>query len=106
MADFPLCRLRAVLDFSQQRRLDPDASMGDLLAVGLRLPDKRLEARLQVLCGHSVKTVIDLARVNQVPPLMPAEIKAIPFFAVECEPGNRQRLALGACDFYPFVAAT
>jgi hypothetical protein len=39
-------RFRPVFDFRQQRRLDPDAAMLGLLAVGLRLPDQGLEPRL------------------------------------------------------------
>jgi hypothetical protein len=41
MRHLALGRLRAVLDFGQQRRLDPDATMRDLLGVGLRLADQR-----------------------------------------------------------------
>jgi hypothetical protein len=41
-------RLRQVLDFRQQRRLDPDALMRDLLGVGLGFADQRLQPSLQV----------------------------------------------------------
>ena len=79
--------------------------MRDLLAVGLGLADQRLEPRLQVLCGCGVKAVVYLPGVNQVPALAAAEIEAMSFFAVEREPGNGQRLALGTGLFHPVVAA-
>ena len=35
-----------LLDLGEQFGLDPDAAMGDALAIGLDLPDQRLETRL------------------------------------------------------------
>jgi hypothetical protein len=50
--------------------------------------------------------VVYLARIDQLFALAPAEIDAIPFFAVEREPGDSQRLTLGTGLFHPIVDAT
>src|SRR5450432_881247 len=106
MAQLALGRLRPVFDLRQQRRLDPDSPMGDFLGIGLGLPDQRLEPRLQILRRCGVKAVVDLARIDQLFALAPAEIDAIPFFAVEGEPGDGKRLTLGTGLFYPIVDTT
>jgi len=49
--------------------------------------------------------VIDLAGVDQVVPLAPTEIDAIPLAFVERETGDRQGLALRAGFLDPVVAA-
>ena len=46
--------------------------MRDLLAVGLRLADQRVEPSYQVLCGCSVKPMVDLAGIEQLAALVPA----------------------------------
>src|SRR5437763_15729787 len=80
--------------------------MRDLLAIGLRLADQRLEPGYQVLCGCSVKSMIDLAGVEQLAAFMPAQIDAVEFLAVEREPRDRQRLSLRTGFFHPLVRAT
>jgi hypothetical protein len=49
--------------------------------------------------------VVDLAGIDQVRPLSPAEIDAVPILAVEREARDRQRLSLRAGLFDPLVAA-
>src|SRR5450631_753083 len=106
MTYLALGRLRPVFDLRQQRRLDPDSPMGDFLGIGLRCPDQRLQPRLQILRRCGVKAVVDLAGVDQLFALLSSEIKAVPLVAVEREPGDGKRLALGAGLFYPIVDAT
>src|SRR5450631_2225635 len=50
--------------------------------------------------------MVDLARIDQLFALAPAEIHAIPFLAVEREPGDGKRLSLSTGLFYPSVDAT
>src|SRR5450631_4663374 len=98
--------LRPVFDLRQQRRLDPDSPMGDFLRIGLRFPDQRLEPRLQILRRCGVKAVVDFTGVDQLLALLPGQIKAVPLVAVEREPGDGKRLALGTGLFYPIIDAT
>src|ERR1700681_1637132 len=49
--------------------------------------------------------MVELAGIDQVGALLPTKIDAVELVAVECEPGDRQRLPLGACLFHPIVAA-
>src|SRR5712671_7783551 len=42
-------------------------------------------------------------QIDQLFAVAPAEIDAIPFFAVECEPGDGKRLTLGTGLFHPIV---
>jgi hypothetical protein len=46
--DLPFSGLGPVLDFGEQFWLDPDALLRDPFREGLRLPDKRRQALLQV----------------------------------------------------------
>jgi hypothetical protein len=50
--------------------------------------------------------MVDLSGIDQVPALAPAEIEAIPFGTIEREPGDGQRLALGAGCLDPIVGST
>src|ERR1700675_4106840 len=50
--------------------------------------------------------MVDLARIDQLFAVAPAEIHAIPFFAVEREPGDSKRLTHGTGLFHPIVDAT
>src|ERR1700680_1770167 len=50
--------------------------------------------------------MVDLARLDQLFAVAPAEIHAIPFFAVEREPGDSKRLTHGTGLFHPIVDAT
>jgi hypothetical protein len=49
--------------------------------------------------------VVDLAGVNKVIPLAPANVQAVPLVAVQREPGDGQRLAPRAGLLHPVVAA-
>src|SRR5450631_4826377 len=106
MAHFALRRLCPIFDLCKELGLDPYSPMRDLLAVGLCLTDQWLEPRLQVLGRCAVKAVVDLARIDQLFALAPGEIDAGPFFAVERETGDGQRLTLGTGLFHPIVDAT
>src|SRR5712664_4242222 len=64
MPHFAFRGLRALFDLSEQRRLDPNATMRDLFGVRLGFADQRLEPRLQVLRWHPVEAVVDLAGVD------------------------------------------
>ena len=68
---------------------DPDRLVRDPLGVGLGLSDQRREPRAQVLCGRLVEAVVDLAGIDQIVALAPADIEAVPFVAVEREAGDR-----------------
>jgi hypothetical protein len=85
MAQLAFGRFRPVLDFGQQRRLDPDAAVCDLFGVGLRLPDQRFEPRLQILGRRFVEAVVDLAGLNQILSLVPPDIEAVETVLFECE---------------------
>src|ERR1700726_4037303 len=50
--------------------------------------------------------MVHLPGIDQLPALAPAEIKAIPFGTIEREPGDGQRLALGAGFLDPIVGPT
>ena len=45
-----------------------------IFLIGLRLPDKRLEASLQLLGRRGVKAVVDLSGVDQILTLAPAKV--------------------------------
>jgi hypothetical protein len=59
--DLSLRRFRPVLDLGEQFRLDPDAIVGDLFGVGLRLADQRFQPFLQVRRRGLVEAVVNLA---------------------------------------------
>src|ERR1700730_14041038 len=103
MPHLTLSRFRPVLNLRQQRRFNPNAAMSDALAVRLRLPDQRLETRLQFFGAVLVEAMIDLAGIDQLVALAPTQIQAVPFGAVECEAGNGQRLALSAGFLHPII---
>jgi hypothetical protein len=103
VSDLTLGRFGAVLDFSLQLRLDPDAAKGDLFRVGLSFADQRLEPLPEIGDRLIVETVVDFARVPEVLALAPAEIKAVPILPIECKAGDRQRLALLARLLYPDI---
>ena len=77
--------------------------MCDPLRVRLRLPDQRLQSLLEVSGGSLVKAVVDLARIDQIVTLAPADIDAVPFAFVEREDGDGQGLALDARFLDPIV---
>jgi hypothetical protein len=104
MADLAFGRFRPVLDLGQELGLDPYAAVGDLLGVGLCLPDQRLEPRLKVLGRCRIEAVVDLSGVNQLVALAPRQIQAIPVGAVEREAGDGQHLALSAGLLDPVVS--
>src|ERR1700679_3683916 len=101
-----LRRLRSVFDLGKQLGLDPDAAMGDPLAVGLLLTDQWRQARSEGLGALAIEAKVDLAGIDQVGAFAPADIKAIPFVAVQRESGDRQRLALRASDLDPVVRSS
>jgi hypothetical protein len=105
MPDFALRRLRPVLDLGEQFRFDPDALVRDPLRVRLRLVDQGPQALLQVGRGCLVEAIVDLAGIDEILALAPAEIDAVPLAFVEREPGDGQRLTLRAGFLDPFVAA-
>ena len=76
--DLSLGRLRAILDLGEQLWFDPDALVRDPLRVRLRLPDQRLQSLLQVGGRGLVKAVVDLAGIDQIVTLEPADIDAVP----------------------------
>jgi hypothetical protein len=79
VSHFALGRLRPILDLGEQRRLDPDAAVRDLFVIGLRLPDQRLQPRLQILGRCGVEVVGDLSIVDQVGgAAAAADVEAIP----------------------------
>jgi hypothetical protein len=57
MANFAFGRLGSVFDLGERRQLDRDASVRNLLGVGLGFPDQRLWPRLKILCRRVVETV-------------------------------------------------
>jgi hypothetical protein len=77
--------------------------MGNPLAVGLRLPNHRLELGLQFFGAVLIEPVVDLAGIDQLAALAPGQIQAIPFTAVERETSDRQRLALSAGFLDPII---
>src|SRR5690348_15819303 len=104
MPHLPLSRLRPVFDLHQQLRLNPDALVRDLLAVGLRLPDQRRQFLPQLRRRSLVEPVVDLASVNKTLALAAADVDAVPLTLIECEARNGQRLALRASLLHPIVA--
>ena len=93
MPHLSLSGFRAIFDFGQQFRLNPNAAVRDLFGVGI--------SGVRRAC----KAVVDLASIDQVPALAPADIDAVEFLAVERKTGDRQRLALGAGFLGPIVGA-
>ena len=92
MADFSLCRLRTVLDLREQLGFDPDAPVCDALGVRLCFPDQGLQSLLQIGGGSLVEAMVDLARVDEILALAPADIDAVPLPLVERETRDSQRL--------------
>ena len=86
MPNLSLGRLRAILDLGEQLWFDPDALMCDPLRVRLRLPDQRLQSLLEVSGGSLVKAVVDLARIDQIVALAPADIDAVPLSSSSAKP--------------------
>lgn len=78
-----LGRLRAILGLGEQLWFDPDALMCDPLRVRLRLPDQRHQFLLEVSGGRLVKSVVDLARIDQIVAVAAIDIDAVPFSLVE-----------------------
>jgi hypothetical protein len=78
-------RFGAVLDLGQQLGLDPERLMRDRFAVGLGLADQRRQAPAQLGGRRLVEAMVDLAGIDQILALAPAEIDAVPFGAVERE---------------------
>jgi hypothetical protein len=73
MPDLALGRLRTILDLGEQLRLDPDATVGDALAVRLSFTDQRRKTSAERLRALSVEAVINLAGIIQIGALAPAE---------------------------------
>jgi transposase-like protein len=92
MADFSLRRLRTVLDLREQLGFDPDAPVCDALGVRLCFPDQGLQSLLQIGGGSLVEAMVDLARVDEILALAPADIDAVPLPLVERETRDSQRL--------------
>jgi hypothetical protein len=74
MADLSFRRLRAVLDFGQQFRLNPNSLARDVFGVGLRLPDERFQSFLQFGGRNFVEAVVYLACVDEIVSLAPADV--------------------------------
>jgi hypothetical protein len=83
MPDFALRRLRPVLDLGEKFWFDPDALVRDPFRVRLRLADQGLQAFLQVGRGCLVEAEVDLAGVDEILALAPAEVDAVPLAFVE-----------------------
>jgi hypothetical protein len=94
--DLSLGGLGAVLDLGEKLRFDPDALVCDLLRERLCLADQRRQALLQV-CGRDlVEAVVDLAGVDKLVALFPADVEPVPLGAVEGKARDSQRLPLRA----------
>ena len=104
MPHLALGGLGPVLDLGEQFGLYPDPFVRDPLGVGLGLADQWRQAFSQRGGRPLVKAVVDLAGVDQIIALAPADIDAVPLVAIEREAGDRQRLALGAGFLDPIVA--
>src|ERR1700730_470504 len=105
MPDLSLGGLRAVLDLGKELGLDPDALVRDPFRIGLRLADKRLKTLPQVRGRDLVEAVVDLAGIDEVFALAPADVQPVPLSPIEGEAGDGQRLALRAGLLNPVVAA-
>ena len=105
MPDLYLGGFCAVLDLGENLWFNPDALMRDPLRIGLCPAHERREFFAQDGCRGLGKAVVDLARIDQVLSLAPADIKAAPFAAVERIAGNGQGLALCAGLLDPVIAA-
>lgn len=81
--DLSLGRLRAILGLGEQLWFGPDALMCDPLRVRLRLPDQRHQFLLEVSGGRLVKSVVELARIDQIVAVAAIDIDAVPFSLVE-----------------------
>jgi hypothetical protein len=104
MPQLALGRFGAVLDFSQQLRFDPNPLVRDPLAVGLGLADQRCQAAAQLRGGCLIEAMVDLAGVDQILALAPAEIDAVPLSAVDRKARDGQRLTLRAGLLDPVIA--
>ena len=98
MPHLALGRLGTVFDLL---RLDPNAFVGDALGIGLRLAHQRRQPLAEIRGGCFRKAVVNLAGIDQVLAFAPADVEPIPFAAVECEAGDRQRFPLGARSSSP-----
>src|SRR5450755_2126841 len=101
MAYLALGRLRPVFDLRQQRRLDPDATVRDFLRIGLGLRISGLSRACKSFADAVSKPWSTLPAWTSSLPLLPGEIKAVPLVAVEREPCDGKRLALGTALFLP-----
>jgi hypothetical protein len=99
MPNFPLGRFRAVLDLRQERWLNPDRAMSDLLGIWWRLANQGLQPGLQLGGRHLIEAVVDLAGIDQPVAFQPANIDAVEFVFLQGETCNRQCLALRAVFF-------
>jgi hypothetical protein len=81
-----------VLDFGEQLGFDPDRLVRNLLRVGLGFADQRRQALAKVSGRLLVKAVIDLAGIDQVIALAPADVDAVPVVAVERKARRAGRL--------------
>jgi hypothetical protein len=64
MPHFAFGRLRSILDLGKKLGLDPDAAMGNALAVRLRLTDQRGEARAEKLGALAIEAEIYLSGID------------------------------------------
>jgi hypothetical protein len=105
MPDLSLGGLRAVLDLGKELGLDPDALVRDPFRIGLRLADKRLQTLPQVRGRDLVEAVVDLAGVDEIVALAPADVEPVSLGAVQRESGDGQRFPLRAGLLDPVVAS-
>lgn len=94
MTHLSLWRLCTVLDLGEKLRLDPNALVHDALGVRSGFSDRRLQPFLQVAGLHLVKSMIDLAGIDQIVAVAPANVDAVLFVSIECEAGDGQRAGL------------
>lgn len=78
--------------------------MRDLLGIGLRFADQRLQPCLQVLSGCAVEAAVDLAGIDQLLALEPTDINAVKFVFLQRKASYVRRLPLGAGLFDPIIA--
>jgi hypothetical protein len=105
VADLSLRRLCAILDLRQKLGFDPDTLVADPLGIGLGPSDKGFQPLLQRGGRYLVEAVVDLAGLDEIIALAPADVKPVPLAPVEREAGDGQRLPLRAGLLHPVVRA-
>src|ERR1700733_1073230 len=79
--DFSLGRLRAIFDFSQKLRFNPDAFVADALGIGLSPSDEGCKPLLQIGGRDLIEAMVDFAGVDQIVALAPADVETVPLRA-------------------------